>query len=207
MSVDLGQMYRSARLRITDLVDDQVSDVPVPATPSWTVHDLVAHVNGVISDALAGNTEGAGSDPWTAAQVERSRDRSITDMVAEWTQNAPTIEGLLSSPAGQSVWRVVLDVHCHEADLLQALGQPVVLPDDFLAWVAPLLWDDFIGAVAARGLPAVTVEASPLEVFRGRLGRRTVDEVCSYAWSGDPAPYVEPWFIFGHAERSLGEAG
>jgi uncharacterized protein (TIGR03083 family) len=207
MSIDLGEMYRGARQRITGMVSDDVSDVPVPATPMWTVHDLVAHVTGVVADALSGNTEGAGSDPWTAAQVERCRDRSIADMVEEWSQGAPTIEGLLSSPAGEAVWRAVLDVHCHEADLLHALGRPVVLPDQFLDWVAPRMIDQFAGEVAGQGLAAVQVEVSSFELFRGRLGRRTADEVCAYSWSADPGPYLDAWFIFGRAEQSLGEVG
>jgi hypothetical protein len=49
------------------------------------------------------------------------------------------------------------------------------------------------------------VEVSDLELFRARLGRRTVDEVCAYGWSADPAPYLDHWFVFGVAERSLGE--
>jgi hypothetical protein len=49
------------------------------------------------------------------------------------------------------------------------------------------------------------VQAPPFEVCRGRLGRRTIDEVCSYSWSADPAPYLDAWFIFGTAQQSLGE--
>jgi hypothetical protein len=49
------------------------------------------------------------------------------------------------------------------------------------------------------------VNASDLQWFRGRLGRRTADEVCAYGWSANPAPYLDHWFIFGRADRSLGE--
>ena len=205
MSIDLGEMYRGSRERITEMVSDDVADVPVRATPAWTVHDLVAHVTGVVTDALAGNTAEAATDPWTAAQVERSRDRSVTDMIAEWTTTAPMIEAFLSSPAGDSAARAVLDVHCHEADLLQALGRTVEVPADFLTWVTPFLMDDFDTEVAAQGLPPVGVQAAAFEIFRGRLGRRTADEVRSYDWSADPEPYLDAWFIFGQADQSLGE--
>jgi hypothetical protein len=198
-------MYQAARMRITELATDDVGHLPVPATPLWNVHDVIAHVTGVVADALAGNTEGAGSDPWTEAQVQRARDRTISDMLAEWSTNAPTIEALLSSPAGTAVARAVVDVHTHEADLLQALGKPVTLPAEFLNWAGPSLMDGFHAAVAERELAPVQVQASPFEVCRGRLGRRTIDEVCSYAWSTDPAPYLDTWFIFGTAQRSLGE--
>ena len=206
MTIDVGEMYRLSRLRISGLVDDEVADVAVPATPAWDVHDLVAHITGVVTDALSGNTEGAATDPWTAAQVERARGRAVTDLVTEWTTAAPMIEAFLSSPAGEPAARAVLDLHCHEADLQQALGRRMSVPDDFLDWVTPMLLGDFATEVAAQGLPPVSVDASPFEIFRSRLGRRTTDEVCSYGWSADPAQYLDSWFIFGRAERSLGES-
>jgi hypothetical protein len=205
MSIDLGEMYKASRLRITDLATDDVAHLPVPATPLWNVHDLIAHVTGVVTDALSGNIEGAATDPWTAAQVERARDRTVSEMIDEWSVNGPMIEGFLSSPAGEAVSRAVVDIHTHEADLLQALGKPVVLPDQFLNWVAPVLLEDFQSQVAEQGLPPVQVQAAAFEVCRGRLGRRTVDEVRSYSWSADPAPYLDAWFIFGTAQQSLGE--
>jgi uncharacterized protein (TIGR03083 family) len=205
MSIDLGELYRASRTRITEMVSDDVADVPVQATPAWTVHDLVAHVTGVVTDVLAGNTDGAATDPWTAAQVERCRDRTVSEMIDEWATTAPTFEAFLSTPAGEVAARAVLDVHCHEADLCQALGLPAKAPDEFLSWVTPFLMVDFDQQVAAQGLPAVKVEAPPVEIFRGRLGRRTADEVRRFSWSADPSPYLDAWFIFGQADRSLGE--
>jgi len=79
-------------------------------------------------------------------------------------------------------------------DSLEQLSQAVV-PADIL--LPP--------EVAAAGLPPVTVEAADLEWFRGRLGRRTEDEVRGYGWSADPDPYLDTFFIFGRATRSLGE--
>jgi hypothetical protein len=99
----------------------------------------------------------------------------------------------------------VIDVHTHEADLRHALGLPVAVPSDFLGWVGARLSGGFAEQVASNGLPPVRVDISELEWFRGRLGRRTVDEVCAYAWSSDPEPYLDHFFVFGRAERSLGE--
>jgi len=52
--------------------------------------------------------------------------------------------------------------------------------------------EGFDEAVADAGLPPVTVHASPFEVFRGRLGRRTPAEVEGDSWSADPAPTSTP---------------
>jgi len=205
MKPDLGALYRASRLRIVDLVSDDVSSHAVPATPLWTVHDVIAHLAGITEDVATGNMSGVTTDPWTAAQVERGRHRSMGDLLAMWDQHAPMIESFLSSPDGASAYQAVLDVHTHEADLLNALGRPVDLPGDALAWLASVLRSEFDAAVAASELPPVTVEASNMEWFRGRLGRRTETEVLSLSWSRDPGPYLGHWFVFGRAEVSLGE--
>jgi len=205
MSTDLGAQYRAARIRITDLLSDDLADTPVPATPMWNVHDLLAHLAGTTEDVRDGNLEGVATDAWTAAQVERGRDKSVSELLAVWTENAPLLETFLSSPDGMAAFRAVLDVHTHEADLLNALDQPVVLPDEFLGWVSRRLIRDFDHQVADAGLDPVVVDASSLEVFRGRFGRRTAAEVCTYGWSADPEPYLDTWFVFGRAETSLGE--
>jgi uncharacterized protein (TIGR03083 family) len=205
VEIDLGAMYRAARLRISSLVDDTEGRRPVPATPLWDVHDVVAHLAGVTEDVRTGNMEGVTTDPWTAAQVERGRSKSVAELLAMWDEYAHLVEGFLSSPEGPSAFRAVLDIHTHEADLLNALGRPVDLPGEFLDWMTPLLQADFDEAVAGAGLPPVTVGASDLQWFRGRLGRRTMAEVSGYGWSADPAPYLDHWFVFGRAEQTLGE--
>lgn len=202
----LGEWYRASRERISALVSDAVGDLTVPATPDWSVHDVVAHLAGIAEDARTGNMAGATTDPWTAAQVERGRSKSVAQLVEQWVADAGGVEWFLSTPEGAaSSWRAVLDIHTHEADLQSALGHPVMLPAEVVDWVARLLLDGFGEAVHAAGLPAVTVTASTLEVFRSRLGRRTTDEARALAWSADPEPYLDHWFVFGRATRSLAE--
>lgn len=207
MSVDPGVLYRTCRERITALVSAPGVDesLVVPATPEWTVHDVIAHLSGIAEDATSGNMAGAPGDVWTAAQVARGKDRSLGDLLDQWTTLAPFMEAVFSSPEGAPRLNGVFDVHTHEADLRNALGLPVDVPADFLGWVAGIFRAGFADAVAAAGLPPVTVEAADLEWFRGRLGRRTEDEVRGYGWSADPDPYLDTFFIFGRATRSLGE--
>jgi hypothetical protein len=93
----------------------------------------------------------------------------------------------------------------HLADLLTAFGRPVDLPPEFLSWITPQLIEEFKDEAKSHGLPLVDVEAPDFEVFRGRLGRRTEAEVRGFAWSANPAPYLDTWFIFGRAEATIGE--
>lgn len=207
LSVDLGVLYRAARERISALVTALGidPDAPVPATPEWTVHDVVAHVSGVAVDGTSGNMAGAPGEEWTAAQVARNADRAIDEMVAEWAQVGPLMEGFLSSPTGVMASAAVMDIHTHEADLRHALGLPAAVPAAFLDWAGPSMRNGFDEAVAAAGLAPVVVEVDAFEWFRGRLGRRTAAEVAAYGWSAPSADYLDVFFIFGRAAQSLGE--
>jgi uncharacterized protein (TIGR03083 family) len=204
MTIDLGDVYRTTRLRISDLVDDSIADLSVPATPAWNAHDVVAHLAGVLDDVAAGNLEGAATDPWTAAQVERGRSKSIARVIDEWSAAAPGFEEFLSSPAGFNAHAAVMDVSCHETDLRAALGLGPALTDEMLEWAAGTMRDVFDTQVAEAGLPAVTIDVTDFEMFRARLGRRTRAEVCAFGWSADPAPYLDIFFIFGPTDHPVG---
>jgi uncharacterized protein (TIGR03083 family) len=211
MDPDLGDAYRSARERVTAVVrsamaaDGAAPERAVPATPGWRIHDLVAHLAGVVEDVRNGNTAGVATDPWTAAQVERGRTKSTSQLLEEWTAGAPPIEGFLSSPDGGAAWQAVLDVHTHEADLAHALGRRSEAPSEMWSWMSEQMLSRFAADAAANRLEPVTVVATPFEIVRGRLGRRTADEVRSYDWSVDPEPYLDLFFVFGRREVSLGE--
>ena len=68
---DLAAAYRGVRVRVRELVVEHGAecDAVIPATPEWTVHDLVAHLGGITADIVSGNLDGVGTDTWTAAQV------------------------------------------------------------------------------------------------------------------------------------------
>lgn len=194
---DLGEMYRAARLRVAGVVSDDIADRRVPATPLWNVHDVVSHLCGVLLDVASGNLEGVTTAPWTAAQVERGRGKSVAQLLDEWAAAAPGFESFLSSPAGTNASAAVMDVHCHETDVRTALGLAPALPDEFLSWAAGHMRTAFERQVDKAGLPPVSLDASDFEIFRGRLGRRTRDEVAALGWSADPARYLDVFFIFG----------
>ena len=201
-----GAAYAGVRQRINELVDgvsDRVGDT-VPACPQWRVCDLVAHVAGVCDDVLGGRIEGAGSDPWTSAQVEARRGRSVAEVLAAWNEQAPQLEGVLDSfgPAGH---QMVMDVVSHEHDLRGALGVPGTRDSDAVVMGTDWLMRAYQGASAAAGHGRVritaldtgavwdegegdvvaTVAAPSFELLRAFSGRRTEDEVHAYTWHGD----------------------
>jgi uncharacterized protein (TIGR03083 family) len=243
---DLGQLYRDARERISRLVDDEVADLRVPATPEWTVREVVAHLRGVVEDVLSANTAGAATDPWTAAQVERGRQKSVAQLLGEWAAEAPLFEAFLSSPDGAVAARAVFDVHTHECDLAGALGAPRPSAPEFESWAFREMSDNLRRRLEELGLPPLQVTATPHELsthelladellaeepmgdepddvgphagaasagaavrvarhefIRAYLGRRSPDQVRSWAWSGDPAPYLPHFAVFGPRDTPL----
>jgi hypothetical protein len=148
--------------------------------------------------------EGVTTDPWTAAQVERANGKSIIQVIDEWAGGAPAFEQFLSSPDGVNASAAVFDVHAHETDLRSALGLAPELSDEVVAWLGSSFREAFDRQVAAAGLPPVTIDVSDFELFRGRLGRRTAEQVCAFGWSADPAPYLDTFFVFGPTDHPVG---
>src|SRR3954467_15957924 len=91
-------MYRASRLRIGELVDDDVAGVSVPASEMWTVHDVVAHLVFGASDVTTALLGGAGSPPGAAVHGERGRDLTVAALLAAWEEHGTGIERLLASP-------------------------------------------------------------------------------------------------------------
>ena len=60
---DLATAYRGVRVRVRGLVVEYgaEADSVVPATPEWTVHDVVADLGGITADIVSGNLAGAGT--------------------------------------------------------------------------------------------------------------------------------------------------
>lgn len=211
MTANPGNFYRECRERTISLVTARGVDVdlPVPATPLWTVRDVFAHVVGVAHDAVSGNLEGVTTDTWTAAQVERGRTMTVGELVQQWTTEGPFLDAVFAEAGapgtGDTTSLGVIDVLTHEADLRNAVGVQFSIPADALAWAAEFLRSRFHRTVAEAGLPVVEVLASDAVWFRGRLGRLTEAQVRNLAWSLPCDDYLNHFFVFGRAERALGE--
>ena len=123
---EVAQAFRGCRERITEIVhglDDRMAETIVPACPAWTVHDVVAHLAGSLSDAGAGRLEGAGTDSRTAQQVAPRRHVSLTEVLREWNDHAVVVEPLMDS-AGDIASQGVADAVSHEHDIRGALCVP-----------------------------------------------------------------------------------
>ena len=214
----IGAIYAEGRVRLTDLVgsaDPEGRTRPVPGCPEWAVHDVIAHVTGVCADVLAGNVEGVATEPWTAAQVARRKDMSLTEILGEWAQVAPQVEAVAEHFPARVDEQWVLDLTTHEHDIRGSLSRPggrdsagVMVGIDFAATMGlsgsikgrglPALCVRAGGEewIAGEGEPAAAVEGSPFELFRAMTGRRSANQIRGLQWDGDADLFV-PAFEFG----------
>jgi uncharacterized protein (TIGR03083 family) len=214
-----GHLYASARERLCGVAEElsaAEAAAPVPTCPGWTVHDVLAHLAGSCADVLAGRIEGATTDAWTAAQVAARRDRSVEELVAEWTELAPAVEELSAAFPRAVAGGWVTDVVAHEHDVRGAVHKPGArdLPGVGAA-LEFLVSFGLDGAIRALRLPALevhaagaswragregtvsgAVEAPAFELFRALTGRRSEAQIKAFAWTVDPSPYL-PAFAFG----------
>lgn len=140
----------------------------VPATPEWTVYDVLRHLAGGSSDVLAGRMDGAPSPDWTNRHVAERTDRSVADLLEELRGNvAPIGQSVADNPTPAMVW----DIATHHADLHEALG---------LGRPPERMWRPVLDALAARFFEDPSaVTAEPYELFRiltSRRSRRQVTE-------------------------------
>jgi uncharacterized protein (TIGR03083 family) len=210
--MDTTTAYCETRRRMTELLrdlDPAAAATTVPACPAWTVQQLASHAVGVSADILAGNIADAGTDPWTEAQVEARRDRSLGELADEWDGTGPQVEAALAD--GLLPAQAVFDLVTHEHDLRGAVGRPGAQDHDAVAigltfveqaWpfvvgsvdVPPLrivvIDSELVDDLVAGDDPEVSLRLSAFETLRALTGRRSLAQVRAYRWGVDPTPWL-----------------
>jgi len=223
---DHKTVYQEGCERVTALalrLDEAQLASPLPACPGWTVRSAVAHVTGVLDDALAGNVEGVGSDAWTQAQIDKRADASIEDIVAEWRSLTEQAAPVFEQNEGPLTASLIGDFATHEHDLRGGLANREARDTDAVAVALEWYARQFTKKVEGAGLPpvkvaapgaewvrgggeaAATVTADAFTLLRSLTGRRTQAEVAALDWQGDPTPYLGLVSFYGWPEEPLGE--
>jgi uncharacterized protein (TIGR03083 family) len=208
---DCGAGYEALRQELIALVrglDPTAQAQTVPATPAWTVRDVLGHVTGITEDLNHGNFDVTDTDAWTRAQVERHRDEPLEATIAAWDAEAPTFERGLRELGYEIGSHYIADLLIHLVDVRAALDLPIE-PDAPLVWIALDFYletldrdlaDAHVGALAVEtgietrvvgpGDVAASVTTEPFEMLRACAGRRTADAIAAYRWSGDVDAFV-----------------
>ncbi len=223
---DVADVYLDTYRRFSalgaDLTEAELA-APVLACPDWSAKDTIGHVTGIAVDLVAGQGTVAAPDS-TARQVEERRDRSIAEVLQEWSEAVEPLVELLRA-TGPALTAVGIDLWSHEQDVRNSVRKTggreaagmwltlkaAVSADQRVraAGLAPMrlvtgekVW--FIGDGAREGAE-VTLELDPYEAARMLMGRRTYEEMSAYPWVGDPAPYLPLIHQFTVPEYALDE--
>lgn len=217
----VGWHYEQGRQRLDAILrplDTAGWETPVAACPGWRVRDVLAHLIGIIEDAVAGVISGPPTEAQTAAQVDRHRDDDPLTLLEEWAAMAPLIAQQVSET---KTWPAAFDVVTHEHDVRAALGQPGAREHESIERFAEFLFSDLkvplaltvdigtrdfsTGGTTGSSAPALVLRTTAFDFFRLRLGRRTRAEVLAMDWSEDPSKIVDHLFHFGPTEVPVGD--
>jgi uncharacterized protein (TIGR03083 family) len=188
------------------------------------VKDVYAHQAGAVADVLAGNVEGAATDPWTQAQVDARADKTLAEVMAEWEADAPAFDALFARlrDAGGGIERLPVDQWIHEQDVRGAVDQPGAREEPVVAWAVDRVARGFDADARAAGRPAIqiagssglwtvgegapvsTLRASDFDLLRAFIGRRSRTQVLAM-FDGDGAPFVDHLVVFGHSPDDIVE--
>ena len=206
-----SSLYAAAHARICELLADLPDDEftrGVPATPEWSVGDLLSHLSGAAADHVSGRVAGAGTPEWTAVQVATRRGRPAAAVLDEWRSTLPSLLDVIDARPAGSFAPLVADIACHEHDLRAALDRPGERHNALVDRALQLAVMALGGRLRAAGAPGVrlraegtdwevgdqpvrlTVTADRFTVFRMLFGRRSRAQIGRLDWDADPTPVV-----------------
>lgn len=186
---DLIEAYTDARNRLVALVsscsDDELG-ATVPATPAWTVQDVVAHLCGVCHAYVTGSfppdprpdedlatrltnmnepERARARDEWTEEMVRSRRDASAEQTIDEWAGWTDRLSG--AGLSEQLLRPLVTDLAAHSHDIRGSLGR---IGDHDIPAVDVAFDTSFFTLavrVGASGLPPLRLVADGTEMATG----------------------------------------
>ncbi|MDT5386953.1 MAG: hypothetical protein QOE04_594 [Mycobacterium sp.] len=197
----LDMIYRKARARVADLaatLSNEQLQAPIPATPRWTAHELLAHLVGCAADAASGRVDGAPGDQWTARHVEERRRHSVGELLVEWDRVGLAAESTLTE---EQIFgpNMAADVICHEADLHEALGLPRVDREHWQPFLEVMMLylrqqlrhgttvlirdDEGHQWICGSGEPTTLLRADGYELLRATHSRRSRRQIVAWDWT------------------------
>ena len=140
---DRADIYDATRMQIATLasgLSKEELNTSVPATPAWTIEDVISHLTGDATCVIAGDFpreffEAFGSEQgvialnaWTDKQVTERRGRPLRDVLDEWEEATRTLVKMMR---GEIPWPdgvlpiadhiLLTDIATHQQDIYGAL--------------------------------------------------------------------------------------
>lgn len=190
---DLLQLGRS-------LSDEQAAQI-TSACPAWSIKDVYAHLAGISTDILAGNTEGAATEAWADGHVADRLGHSFSDVLDEWETSGDGVSAVMAEAGEAFPFQLFVDQWTHGWDVRSSLGESAAARPDLAVYEYFL--DDFMAAIqsqAAKDMSALTLRVNDkqcelgtgpsvgeltLDLFefaRISMGRRSQAQLDALAW-------------------------
>ena len=141
---ELADIYDVTRKELANFVSSlpkEDLERPVPATPGWSIRDVIAHHGGAVERVAEGDFPqeffvAIGSEQtvgilneWTSRQVNDRSDRALQELLDGWesatTSVMPMIRGEMPWPEGVVSFAghvLMTDLAVHQQDIYGALG-------------------------------------------------------------------------------------
>lgn len=193
--LDLARAYAETQRSVADFVrslpQEQLQQ-KVPASPDWSVQDVVAHVAGLAGDvaydrappdldvvrSLTDSAQAELRDAMTKKQVASRRGRSMGEILDEWTEALsdliPMISGERPFPRAAPFIdaALVTDLATHNQDIRNGVGVPGDRDSEGVS-VAFVAYASALGLrVATNGIPALRLryDGKERKLGDGELG-------------------------------------
>ena len=203
-----------AQHRVTELVEHLSAEqarTKVPATPDWTVRELLSHMIGLDADIVAGDEPDDHNSAWTQKQVDARAADDIATLLAEWRELSEPLTQWMAANNG----RPMGDVLIHEQDLRGALAVSGAQDTDGMLAMRERMvggFADGVGELAPIALVgdgwtwvsrgelagAQTVLRAPdFDLTRALMSRRSQRQLRDWTERGDVGPYLPAFQALG----------
>ena len=186
---DVADLYEQLRNEISELVaglEPEALDTPVPATPGWTIKDVVTHLTAdatcVITADFPREFFVAFAEPsgivtlneWTARQSADREGRSLEELLQEWKTSAHEVTAMMREekpwPENTQMFvdRIILtDLAVHHQDILGALGierarESAPIKMGLSAYAVGMGW-----RIASAGIPPLRLDVGEKSYIAG----------------------------------------
>jgi uncharacterized protein (TIGR03083 family) len=232
---------RSLQAFVRELGEPELATI-VPACPAWSVKDVLAHVVAEAEIAATGSLppdvdlvqalqdeeHAARREAMNAREVERRRDHTVDQLLAEWDRLMEDLGPMLRDerpfpyafPFVDAV--AVMDVALHNQDIRNAVGRPGDRETDAvrlgmsayafgadnkirMLGLAPLRlrYDGREKVIGGDAEPAATLAAERYELYRALASRRSPEQIRAMDWDGDAEPYLAAIPMYGERDEPI----
>jgi uncharacterized protein (TIGR03083 family) len=224
----LTDVYREERAELIALgrsLSDEQAATMTTACPEWSIKDVYAHLAGISTDIMSGNTENAATEAWADGHVADRLDRSLTDVLDEWDESGQGVLQTMEEAGGFFPFQLFVDQWTHHWDIRATLGDAARETPDLrtIDFVMPNLVEAMV-ARSPSGVPAITVSAGDASVTLGdgepagelaldrfefarlSMGRRSQAQIDALSWPAgatDVAPYVQALVLWSVNEHDV----